>query len=200
MNWYSHSGIVDEHIDPRLFTQLRAHVNLYDIAQLRRYHHCVVLFRPPRGWYSRKSTCSSPFFRSLAHSIPQACDTSPRTLDIPSSTPPCITVHIIYPSAHSLPTGPPPRTTNLDGPTANTDCTAFDAPRPRSFRSPPHTRTQRTSDQLAYGAKGHGSSTSLLACRQYSGRDRCPSWRVRCVGCGHRASRASRAGGRSTPS
>ena len=107
--------------------------------------------------------------------IPQARGTSPRTLDIPPSTPPRIPHRVIYPCAYTLPTGPPSTTTNLDGPTANTDRAAFDALRPRSFRSPPRTRTQRTSDHLAYGAKGHGSSTSMLACRQYSGRDRCPS-------------------------
>ena len=131
---------------------------------------------------------------------PQACRTSPRTFDIPPSTPPCIPLRVIYPSPHPLPTGPLSTTTTFHGPTINTDHTAFDAPRPRSFRSPPRTRTQRTSDQLAYSAKGHGTSTSLFACRQYSCRNRCPSYRVRCMGCGHRASRASRARGRSTQS
>src|SRR6266446_3381794 len=61
----------------------------------------------------------------------------------------------------------------LDGPIANANHSTFDALCPCSFRSP-HTRTQRTSDQLAYGPKGHVPSTNMLTCGQHEGRDRYP--------------------------
>jgi len=43
--------------------------------------------------------------------------------------------------------------------------------------SPPWARTQRTSDQLAYGAKGHRSSTCVFIRRKYAGRARYASQR-----------------------
>jgi hypothetical protein len=48
-----------------------------------------------------------------------------------------------------------PSTVTLDGTTTDTDHPAFDAARALPVCSCPRARSQRTSDQLAYGATGH---------------------------------------------